>query len=83
MTAAAREARHWSLALQIAAQVPVEEPDAWIVLACVKDLMEEVFKNRDGSELALGENQLLFFPSDGKSPRRRRTSRGSPSAFPK
>jgi hypothetical protein len=81
---------HWRQAMQIAAQVPPDEQDAWAVLDCVVEILKLSFRGAPepappiapGSDQA--SDQLLAFPAGGsKTPRRRATSIGSPSGLEK
>ena len=73
---------HWRQALQIAAQVPEIEKDAWIVLDCVQKLLLVCFEPRPPSPLN-GDAQLLRFTGGSNSPRRRASSSGKASVLPK
>jgi hypothetical protein len=72
---------HWRQAMQIAAQVPPEEQDAWIVLECVEEILRLSY--RQPPPAAPPDNQLLRFPGGSRSPSRRKTSSGKPSGLSK
>jgi hypothetical protein len=76
---------HWRQAMQIAAQVPPEEIDAWLVLDCVRMIVELSFNSTPPPDPPAGGGgpQLLRFPGGSKSPSRRANSIGRPSGLPK
>lgn len=77
MLGAGVTAWHWRQAMQIAAQVPPEEADAWQVMRCVEQILKLSFSQPpDPSDplMAGGDGQLLPFPGGSRKPKRRSTS---------
>lgn len=74
----------WRCAFQIAPQLPADRDEAWTILGLLGVLMSVAYGDPQPPAPTDGGNQLLLFPSGGaKTPRRRASSSGSPSAFPK
>jgi hypothetical protein len=78
---------HWRQAMQIAAQVPPDEADAWAVLYCVEEILKLSFgrspDDPGAPPIAPEDGQLLRFPGGSRRPKRRSVSKGSPSGLPK
>jgi hypothetical protein len=73
---------HWRQAMQLAAQVPPDEDDAWRVLECVREILKLSFAEA-APELPLGDQVLRFPAGASNRPSRRARSSGSPSGLPK
>lgn len=76
--------RHWRCAFQIAPQLPPDHEEAWAVLGLLAMLMGMAYTRPQPQPPAPDGSQLLLFPGGGsKTPRRRASSSGNPSALSK
>ena len=71
-------------ALQIAAQLPGDTEDAFAILRHVEDIIQFLYCPPDPTPAPVGDDQsVVRFPGGAKTPSRRASSRGKPSALPK